>query len=120
MPITSDITLDISKFRPENVTESTKKAAALLENITPNRPRWWEVGIENNREMREIGQTPLPKPVYLPEALDGTFPSRDAGRRIYIRIYKPDNGRPSKGIFLHFYGGGFVLATHKHIDSPLC
>jgi hypothetical protein len=36
-------------------------------------------------------QTPLPKPVYLPEALDGTVPSRDAGREIPIRIYKPDN-----------------------------
>jgi acetyl esterase/lipase len=113
MPITSDFTLDISKFRPENITESTKKAAALVENISTNGPRWWEVGIEKYREMRELGQTPLPKPVYLPEALDGTVPSRDAGREIPIRIYKPDNGQPSKGIFLHFHGGGFVLATHK-------
>jgi acetyl esterase/lipase len=113
MAITSDITLDVSKFRPENVTESTKKAATPLENITTNGPRWSEVGIEKYREMRELGQTPLPKPVYLPEALDGTVPSRDAGREISIRIYKPDNGRPSKGIFLHFHGGGFVLATHK-------
>lgn len=113
MPIASDITLDISKFCPENVTESTKKAAALLENITTAGPLWWEVGIEKYREMRELDQTPLPKPVYLPEALDGTVPSRDAGRQIPIRIYKPDNGRPSKGIFLHFHGGGFVLATHK-------
>ncbi|KXG54113.1 Alpha/beta hydrolase fold-3 [Penicillium griseofulvum] len=119
MPITSDIILDISKFHPENVTEPTKKAAAFLENISTTGPRWWEVGIEKYREMRELGQTPLPKPVYLPEALDGTVPSRDAGREIPIRIYKPDNGQPSKGIFLHFHGGGFVLATHKHSDSTL-
>ena len=113
MPIASDITLDVSKFRPENVTESTKKAAALLENITTSGPKWWEVGIEKYREMRDLGQTPLPKPVYLLGALDGTIPSRHAGREIAVRIYKPDNGRPSKGIFLHFHGGGFVLATHK-------
>ncbi|KAJ5779810.1 hypothetical protein N7457_007530 [Penicillium paradoxum] len=119
MPITSDITLDISKFDPENVEESTKKAAAFLENVTSNGPRWWEVGITKHREMRELGQTALGKPVYLPEALDGTFPSRDPGREIPIRIYKPDNGQPSKGIFLHFHGGGFVLATHKHSDTAL-
>ncbi|KAK4867691.1 hypothetical protein LT330_001201 [Penicillium expansum] len=119
MPITSDITLDISKFNPENVTEPTKKAAALLETITTSGPRWWEVGIEKYCEMRELGQTSLPKPVYLPEALDSTIPSRDAGREIPIRVYKPDNGEPSKGIFLHFHGGGFVLATHKDFDSVL-
>ena len=113
MPITSDITLDVSRFRPENVTEPTKKAAAFLESITTEGPRWWEVGIEKYREMRELGQTPLPKPVYLPEALDGNVASRDAGREIPIRIYKPDSGQPSKGVFLHFHGGGFVLATHK-------
>jgi acetyl esterase/lipase len=114
MPITSDITLDISKFRPENVTVPTKRAGALLEGNTTSGPRWWEVGIQKYREMWELGQTPLPKPVYLLEALDGTvLPSRDAGREIPIRIYKPDNGQPSKGIFLHFHGGGFVLATHK-------
>lgn len=113
MPIASDITLDVSKFRPENVTEPTKQAAALLEGITTSGPQWWEVDIKQYREMQELGQTSLPKPVYLPEARDGTVPSRDAGREIPIRIYTPDNGQPSKGIFLHFHGGGFVLATHK-------
>ena len=113
MSITSDITLDASKFSPENVTEPTKKAAEFLEIVTANGPKWWEVGAEKYRNMWELGQTPLSKPVYLPEAFDGTVPSRDAGREIPIRIYKPDNGQPSKGVFLHFHGGGFVLATHK-------
>lgn len=113
MPIPSDLTLNVSKFRPESITEPTKQAAALLERVTANGPRWWEVGAQKYREMWEHGQTSLPKPVYLPEALDGTLPSRDAGRDIPIRIYKPDNGQPSKGIVLHFHGGGFVLASHK-------
>ena len=72
MTITSDIVLDASKFNPENIAESTKKAAVLQESVTTNGPRWWEVGAEKYREMWELGQTPLPKPVYLPEALDGT------------------------------------------------
>ncbi|KAJ5171387.1 Alpha/beta hydrolase fold-3 [Penicillium coprophilum] len=119
MPIASDIALDISKFHPGNVTESTKKAATLLESITTTGPRWWEVDIKKYREMRELGQTSLPKPVYLAGAFDGAVPSREAGRDIPIRIYKPDHGQPSKGVFLHFHGGGFVLATHKHSDSTL-
>ncbi|PLN82769.1 alpha/beta-hydrolase [Aspergillus taichungensis] len=119
MLITSDITLDVSKFRPENATEPTKKAAAHLEGITKKWPRWWEIGIDKYREMRELGQAPLSKAIHLPEALDGTVPSRDAGREIPIRIYKPDNGQPSSGVFLHFHGGGFVLGTHKDSDSIL-
>lgn len=113
MSMPSDITLDASKFNPENITEPTKKAAEFLESVTSSGPRWWDVGAAKYREMWELGQTPLFKPAYLPEALDGTIPSRDAGREIPIRIYKPDNGQPSKGVFLHFHGGGFVLATHK-------
>ncbi|KAJ5607967.1 hypothetical protein N7537_004586 [Penicillium hordei] len=97
MPITSDITLETSKFQPENVTEATKQAAGLLESLTSKGPRWWEVGITKYREMRELGQTPLPMPVHLPGATDSTVPSREAGREIPIRVYKPDNGQPSKG-----------------------
>jgi acetyl esterase/lipase len=119
MPITSDIILDSLKFRHENVTEPTKQAANLLETITTSGPRWWEVGAQKYRMMRELGQTPLPKPVYLSAALDGTVSSRDAGREVPIRIYKPDNDQPSKGVFLHYHGGGFVLATHKQQASVL-
>jgi acetyl esterase/lipase len=113
MPITSDIILDASKFHPSSVSEETKKINAVLENITTNGPRWYEVGIAKYREMRETGETPLPIPVYLPETRDATLPSRDEGRDIPLRVYRPDNGLPSKGIIMHFHGGGFVLATHK-------
>jgi acetyl esterase/lipase len=113
MPITSDLSLDTSKFHPGSVSEETKKINAFLENITTKGPRWHEVGIAKYRQMRETGETPLPVPVYLPEARDATVPSREAGRAIPLRVYQPDNGQPSKGVFLHFHGGGFVLATHK-------
>ena len=66
------------------------------------------------------GQTLLPEPVHLTEALDANVPSREIGRDISVRVYKPDNGQPSKGILLHVRGGGFVLAAHKDSDSLQC
>lgn len=81
MPLTSDISIDASKFDPVNVSDATKKANALLADITKG-PRWWGVGIQKYRQMRDQGQTPLPKPVYLTEAVDATVPSRETGRDI--------------------------------------
>jgi dipeptidyl aminopeptidase/acylaminoacyl peptidase len=113
MPITSDITLNVSNFSLDSVTDDTKETNAFLEGITTKGPRWHEIGAEKYRQMRETGETPLPLPVYLSEAKDSAVSSRDAGRSIPIRVYTPDNGQPSKGIFLHIHGGGFVLATHR-------
>lgn len=113
MPIQSDLTLNISKFQPSSVSEDTKKLNTLLEDITAKTPRWYKVGVAKYREMRENGETPLGLPTYLPAARDATVPSREAGREIPVRVYEPENGQPSKGIFLHFHGGGFVMASHK-------
>ncbi|KAK3380955.1 Alpha/Beta hydrolase protein [Podospora didyma] len=119
MPITTDITVDASKFDPKNITDETIKLNTYLEGISTSGPKWNEVGIAKYRLMREAGETPLPPPIYLPEAEEATVPSRDADRAIPIRVYTPDNGQLSKGIFLHIHGGGFVLATHQHQDGAL-
>jgi acetyl esterase/lipase len=113
MPITSDLILDATKFLPSSVEEETKKMNTFLEDVTVKGPRWHEVGVAKYREMRETGETPLPAPVYLPAARDATIPSRKADRNIPVRVYAPENGQPSKGIFVHFHGEGFVLGTHK-------
>jgi acetyl esterase/lipase len=113
MPLRSDIVLDASKFAPSAVDEGTKKLNGLLEHVTAAGPHWYEVGVAKYREMRETGETPLPVPVYLAEAKDATIPSREKGRDIPLRVYMPDNGEPSKGIFLHFHGGGFIMGSHK-------
>lgn len=113
MPPTSDIVIDASKFAPSSVTEDTKKLNGLLEKVAGTGPRWYEAGIVKYREMREVGETPLPIPTYLPEAKDASIPSREKGRNIPLRVYSPDNGKPSKGIFLHFHGGGFIMGTHQ-------
>lgn len=113
MPITSDLSLNAARFHPSSVRDETKEINTFLEDITAKGPRWHEVGTAKYRQMRETGETPLPVPVYLLAARDAALPSREAGRDIPVRVYAPDNGQPSKGIFLHFHGGGFVLATHK-------
>ncbi|KAJ2969348.1 hypothetical protein NUW58_g10011 [Xylaria curta] len=41
------------------------------------------------------------------------------GRAIPVRVYKPNNGQPSKGILLHAHGGGYVLGSHDTVDRLL-
>jgi acetyl esterase/lipase len=69
-----------------------------------------QVGAPEYRKLRWEGKTPLPKPIVLPEGVNGTIPSRDAGREIPYRVFKPASGE-SKGIHLHIHGGGWVLQS---------
>lgn len=113
MPIMSNVTLDAAVFHPSSVLEETENINAMIEKVTASAPQWWEVGAAKYRKMREAGETPLPVPKYLPAARDATVPSRDLGRDIPLRVYSPDNGEASKGVILHFHGGGFVLGNQK-------
>ncbi|KAF2493501.1 alpha/beta-hydrolase [Lophium mytilinum] len=115
----SDLTLEQSKFKESNIPVETTKINSMLEAIGRKGPHWHEVGPEKYQQMREAGESPLPPPIYLPEAQEATIPSRDPGRTIPLRVYKPDDGRPSRGIFLHFHGGGFVLGNHQCQDLTL-
>ncbi|KAI0425675.1 acetyl esterase [Xylaria sp. FL1042] len=119
MPLTSDIVIDYSRFDPNNTTEDTKKYVNFLEKTTNSVPRWYEVGAPRFREIVEAGEFGGLKPVTLPEAQDLAIPSREPGRDIPVRMYKPDNGVPSKGILLHIHGGGYTLGSHTHQDALL-
>ncbi|KAK4173825.1 Alpha/Beta hydrolase protein [Triangularia setosa] len=119
MPLTSDLALDASKFAPENISEETINVNNIVERATSSGPTWQEVGAARFRQMQENGETGFAAPVHLPAAKDTKIPSRDQDRDIAVRIYTPDNGQPSKGIFLHIHGGGFVLGTHQHQDGKL-
>ncbi|KAM7204583.1 Alpha/Beta hydrolase fold [Rhypophila sp. PSN 637] len=122
MPITSDIILDATRFSPDAVSEATLKANSLLESLTTKGPRWHQVGAAKYRQMRATGETALPPPIHLPLAKDATIPSRyGPARTIPVRVYEPEDGHASRGIFLHIHihGGGFVLASEKDQDSTL-
>ncbi|KAI1124902.1 acetyl esterase [Nemania abortiva] len=119
MPLTSDVTINYSRFNPDNASEDSKNYSAFLEKVTTERPGWWEVGAARFREMMANGEIGGLKPAKLPEAHDIRIPSREEGRDIPVRVYKPINGQPSRGILLHVHGGGYVLGSHDTNDGLL-
>lgn len=74
-----------------------------------------QVGAAKYREMRLSGDTPLPAPKFLPDAIDIKIPSRDAGRDIPCRLMYPTSRKTAeerkkcKGVIVHFHGGGWVV-----------
>ncbi|KAF2128354.1 alpha/beta-hydrolase [Dothidotthia symphoricarpi CBS 119687] len=118
MSLTSDLTIDPSKFDRKLADEQTKQFNEKLIKIWADGPRWYEVGAAEYRKLRWEGKTPLPKPVVLPEGINGTIPSRDTDREIPYRVFKPASG-VSKGIHLHIHGGGWVLQSEHYQDTYL-
>lgn len=118
MPLTSDLKLDASKFKPDAISQQTKDFNAQLIKIMEGGPKWYEVGARKYREMRWNGETPLPKPVVLDSGKNIELPSRDSGRKIPCRVFVPENGKP-KGVFYHIHGGGWVLQSEHFQDVML-
>ena len=112
MPLTSDLNVDATKFDRKLTDKTTKEFNEKLIKIWKDGPRWYDegVGAAAYRKLRWEGKTPLPKPIVLPEGVNGTIPSRDAGREITYRVFQPASGKP-KGIHLHIHGGGWVLQS---------
>jgi len=75
--------------------------------------------------MRLRGESVLPSPTYLPQALDTKVPSRDPGRDIPSRLLYPsarktvDERKNCKGTVMHIHGGGWVLGDHQSADALL-
>jgi len=67
----------------------------------------------------------LPAPTLLPQGLDVTIPSRDAGRDIPCRLFYPTAKKTEAerkkcgGVVMHFHGGGWVLGDQKSSDDLL-
>ncbi|KAF2005463.1 hypothetical protein P154DRAFT_518567 [Amniculicola lignicola CBS 123094] len=118
MPLKSDIYVDASKFDESLQSEKTKLFNEKLIQIWKDGPRWYEVGAAEYRKLRWEGKTPLPKPIVLPDGVDMTIPSRDAGREIPCRYFKPSSGE-SRGIHFHIHGGGWVLQSEAYQDPYL-
>ncbi|KAF2972997.1 hypothetical protein GQX73_g667 [Xylaria multiplex] len=56
MPLTSDITINYSRFDPNSATEDAKKYSEFLERTTSEVPKWYEVGAPRFREIIEAGE----------------------------------------------------------------
>ncbi|KAF2233653.1 alpha/beta-hydrolase [Viridothelium virens] len=119
MPVVSDVSINTVEFRASSIDVSTEKLTQILEKAAKDAPRWYEVGAPKFRKMVYEGKTPFPVPPLLTNAQDATVPSREPGRNIWVRFYTPDNGKRSKGVYLYFHGGGFVMGSHKDQDDML-
>ena len=114
MPLQSDAPLSPSKFFPSSISRKTHEFNANLMKIMSSGPKWYEVGAEKYRQMRWNGETPLPKPTVLEDGENGTLPSREKGREIPVRVFKPEGGEKGKGVFYHIHGGGWVLQSEAY------
>ncbi|KAF1808442.1 hypothetical protein P152DRAFT_405501 [Eremomyces bilateralis CBS 781.70] len=118
MPLTSDITLDASKFAPDAGPAKTYETNKGIQDLMSKTPYWFEVGAPKYREMREKGQTAFPAPRRLPEGKNIEIPSREAGRNIPCRLMLPSSGTV-KGTYLFIHGGGWVLMSESDYDLYL-
>ncbi|KAH7417642.1 Alpha/Beta hydrolase protein [Cadophora sp. MPI-SDFR-AT-0126] len=125
MSLTSDITISAAKFDPASSSEQSRKFNDLVESRFDAAAAWFKVGAAEYRRMRWAGETALPPPVVLPQALDITIPSREKGRDIPCRLVYPqarktdEERKGVKGVVMHIHGGGWVLGDEKSHDQLL-
>lgn len=125
----SPLTIDLAVFDPAAVSEETKALDVVLHQNTVKTPKWWEIGVEEFRRRRLAGETPRPAPVLLPTGEDFTIPSRECepqfpvrefpGREMCCRLFRPQNGKAVRGVFLHIHGGGWVIGDEISQEERL-
>ncbi|KAK7541910.1 Alpha/Beta hydrolase protein [Phyllosticta citricarpa] len=120
--------LDASKFDPKAISRQTIELNEVCEAKSEAAPSWHEVPEAHQprshkraaryREMRRNGEGSLPKVVVLESGVNFKIPSRDAGREIPCRLFKPEDGQV-KGVMMHLHGGGWVLQGEDWNDELL-
>lgn len=113
------VLVDPAVFDPASISQETHAFNQKLMDIMKGAPKWYEVGAETYRKMREEGKTPLPGLTLLESGESTTIPSRDSGREIPIRILRPQNGKAVNGVYCHIHGGGWVLQSERSQDVVL-
>ncbi|KAK8199666.1 Alpha/Beta hydrolase protein [Phyllosticta capitalensis] len=108
MSLASDLTIDASKFDPHSVSPDTVKLNEVIQAKSEAAPAWYEIGAARYREMRWNGEGTLPKVNVLESGVNFKIPSRETGRDIPCRFFKPENGQVN-GVMMHVHGGGWVL-----------
>lgn len=95
------VLIDPSVFDPAAISQDTHAFNQKLMDMMKGAPKWYEVGAAKYREMRAAGETPLPPATLLETGEDFSVPSRDPERSINCRIFKPTNGKPIEGVYMH-------------------
>ena len=107
---------DPTLFRPESIADDTAALNEQLVQLLTGLPEWWIVGAEVTREARRRGDGPFPVAPKSPRARTITITGKD-GTEIPLRVIAP-NG-PSRGVYLHIHGGGWVLGAADLQDPML-
>ncbi len=106
--------LDPKFFTDAAIPEDTKQINAGIITLTKDMPNWWEVGAQKVREARAAGTSVFPAPAKSDRAkwieIDGP-----AGK-LKLRVIAPEK---SRGVYLHFHGGGHVLGAADQQDRLL-
>lgn len=121
MPSSPHLTLDADRFDPASISPEAQVFNSKLRDITSKVDKWWEIGAAEARRLRREGKSALPGPVLLPSAAPFDIPSRDPGRSVACRVFKPqhDNAGQPRAVFLHIHGGGWVLSDETYQDARL-
>jgi acetyl esterase/lipase len=106
--------LDPALFDEAAVPDDTRSLNAAIMALTKDLPNWWDVGAAQTRAARATGAGPFPAPETSPRAR--TIEIAGAGGRIPLRILAPE---ASRGVYLHFHGGGWVLGASDQQDRLL-
>lgn len=115
------LTLDADKFDPCSIPAETHSFNERVREATSKAPKWYEIGAPEARRLRHEGKGALPGPVLLPSAEAMEVPSRDAGRMIPCRVFKPRKHAPGspRAMFMHIHGGGWVFGDEMGQDTML-
>jgi acetyl esterase/lipase len=122
MPLITDLPLQTAALNPTSITPQTHAFNASLAKYYNAGPQWYEISAEKYRQMRWNGETPLPKPRLLDSAKNISLPSREVGRDIPCRVFRPSSSTPDSivnGLFYHLHGGGWVLQSEAYQDELL-
>src|SRR5271170_5678785 len=107
--------LDPALFRPEAISEETRRFNAEIIRVFTPVPNWWEVGAQAVRDSRARGEGPFPLAPKSARARTITIEGKGGGR-IPLRIVAPQN---PTGVYLHIHGGGMVLGAADLQDPML-
>jgi acetyl esterase/lipase len=106
--------LDPALFDEASIPADTRALNAAIMEMTKDLANWWDVGAPRTRAARADGSGPFPAPEKSPRAR--TTEIAGAAGRIPLRIVAPER---SRGVYLHFHGGGWVLGACDQQDRLL-
>jgi len=115
--MTDTVPFDPALFRADAIDAETAALNATMIEMMTGMADWWVISPAVVREGRRKGRAPFPAPVFSPRARTVTIKGR-GGQDIALRIIAPAAG-PSRGVYLHIHGGGWVLGAADLQDPML-